>query len=132
MRFFQAAKLHAFGYNKHGVWTGLGWSEENSDLCLFSSKSQAITVSQRNGGKGEFFTLFLEKHTPCLPSVPRMTDESVIEMLWDLSLSDHLGDVAEAITPILKRFGLPTLSLPALHEELKKRDLRPDSAREDV
>jgi|688.fasta_scaffold430586_2 hypothetical protein len=55
----------------------------------------------------------------------------MIEVLWSISLSDHLGDVAEAIAPILKQYGLPVMSLPALHEELKKRDLRPQWARED-
>ena len=60
-----------------------------------------------------------------------MKDEELIEVLWSISLSDHLGDVAEAIAPIQKKFGIPVMSLPALHEEVKKRDLRPDYARED-
>lgn len=60
-----------------------------------------------------------------------MTDEELIEVLWSISLSDHLGDVAESIGPILKKFNLPTLSLPALHDELVKRNLRPKWARED-
>jgi len=60
-----------------------------------------------------------------------MKDEELIEVLWSISLSDHLGDVAEAIAPILKKFGIPVMSLPALHGELKKRDLRPDWALDD-
>ena len=35
-----------------------------------------------------------------------MNDEKLIEALWSIALSDHLGDVAEAIEPILKHFGM--------------------------
>ena len=33
-----------------------------------------------------------------------MKDEELIEVLWSISLSENLGDVAEAIEPILKHF----------------------------
>lgn len=57
--------------------------------------------------------------------------KQMIEVLWSLALSDHLGDVAEAIAPILKSFGMEAMSLDALLAEMKKRDLIPDYARED-
>ena len=60
-----------------------------------------------------------------------MIDADLIEVLWSISLSENLGDVAEAIEPILKKFGVPVLALPALNKELQRRDLRPDYARED-
>ena len=60
-----------------------------------------------------------------------MNDEKLIEVLWSIALSDHLGDVAEAIEPILKQFGMRVMSLDALLDEMKKRDLMPDYARED-
>jgi hypothetical protein len=60
-----------------------------------------------------------------------MTDEELIEVLWSISMSDHLGDVAEAIEPILGKFGLSVMGLSDLHQELKKRDLMPDYARAD-
>ena len=60
-----------------------------------------------------------------------MNDEKLIEVLWSLALSDHLGDVAEAIEPILKHFGMKVMSLDNLLDEMKKRDLMPDYARED-
>lgn len=58
-------------------------------------------------------------------------DTDLVDVLWSLSLSDHLGDVAEAIKPILTYFGIKTVSLEQLNDELKKRDLRPDYARLD-
>jgi hypothetical protein len=60
-----------------------------------------------------------------------MNDEKLIEVLWSIALSDHLGDVAEAIEPILKHFGMRVMSLDALLDEMQKRDLMPDYARED-
>ena len=43
-----------------------------------------------------------------------MNDEKLIEVLWSIALSDHLGDVAEAIEPILKHFGMRVMSLDEL------------------
>tara|TARA_R110000823_G_C15710805_1_gene477531 strand:- start:330 stop:515 length:186 start_codon:yes stop_codon:yes gene_type:complete len=60
-----------------------------------------------------------------------MNDEKLIEVLWSIALSDHLGDVAEAIEPILKHFGMRVMSLDALLNEMEKRDLMPDYARDD-
>ena len=60
-----------------------------------------------------------------------MNDEKLIEVLWSIALSDHLGDVAEAIEPILKHFGMRVMSLDALLDEMEKRDLMPDYARDD-
>ena len=58
-------------------------------------------------------------------------DEKLVRVLWGLALSDHLGDVSEAIEPIRRHFGLRAESLDALLGEMKKRDLVPDYARED-
>lgn len=60
-----------------------------------------------------------------------MKDEELIEVLWSISLSENLGDVAEAIEPILKHFVINVMSLPQLHDELVKRNLMPDYAKED-
>lgn len=59
-----------------------------------------------------------------------LTENEMIEVLWSLSLSENLGDVAEAIDPILKKFNLPTLALPALNDELERRGLVPDWAKD--
>lgn len=60
-----------------------------------------------------------------------MKDEKLIATLWSISLSENLGDVAEAIEPILEYFGIEVMSLPQLHDELVKRNLMPDYAKED-
>ena len=60
-----------------------------------------------------------------------ITDEDLKDVLWGISLSDHLGDVARSLKPILKHFGMEMMSLDALHDEMKKRDLLPQYARDD-
>lgn len=55
-----------------------------------------------------------------------MNDKQLIEVLWSVALSDHMGDVAEAVEPILKHLGLPSVALEDLIDEMRKRDMIPD------
>ena len=54
----------------------------------------------------------------CLEKMKTIPDGSidltVTEVLWSIALSDHLGDVAEAIEPTLKHFGMRVMSLDEL------------------
>ena len=65
------------------------------------------------------------------PPAPRaISDEDLKNVLWSIALSDHMGDVAEAITPLLAHFGLEETSLSQLLDALVRRDLIPDYARQ--
>jgi len=60
-----------------------------------------------------------------------MKNEELIKVLWSISLSENLGDVAEAMEPILDHFKIKVMSLSRLHDELVKRNMMPDYAKED-
>jgi hypothetical protein len=59
-----------------------------------------------------------------------MEDEKLLEVLWRLALSDHLGDVAEAIKPIVTHFKMESTSLDHLRDEMKRLNILPDYARD--
>lgn len=62
--------------------------------------------------------------------IMNIPEEEIKEVLWGIALSDHLGDVADAIEPILKRMGIPLVGTENLLEELKQRGLAPKWAKE--
>lgn len=60
-----------------------------------------------------------------------ITDDQLKEVLWQICLSDHLGDVCEAIEPILEHFGLALNGLEAIRAEMETKGLQPEWAKED-
>ncbi len=59
-----------------------------------------------------------------------MKDDQLIEILWSICLSDHLGDVEEAIAPILKHFAITKSGLENIREEMKDRGIIPEWAKD--
>lgn len=66
------------------------------------------------------------------PATKTMTDKQLREVLWNIALSDHLGDVADAIRPICRHFGIrKEMCLEELMDEMTKRKLEPNWAKDD-
>ena len=59
-------------------------------------------------------------------------DERLKEVLWSISLSDHMGDVQEAVEPILKYFGVTDdVDYGNLNSLLEGEKLYPEYAKKD-
>jgi uncharacterized tellurite resistance protein B-like protein len=55
-----------------------------------------------------------------------VSEEQLLEMLWDIALSDHMGDVAGAVEPLAKHFGVDGYSLEELPSKLREAGKVPD------
>ena len=56
--------------------------------------------------------------------------DELLEVLWGICLSDHLGDVTESIGPLLAKIGIPeTMGQYQLLEKMKSMDLIPEYQR---
>lgn len=54
----------------------------------------------------------------------------LIEILWGICLSDHLGDIWNSIDPLLEALGLPVgISDEELLDKMRELDLIPDYQR---
>lgn len=45
MRKYQIMRVHAFGINVHGFWTGVEWSSNEEDGALYNNKETAEKVT---------------------------------------------------------------------------------------
>ena len=57
--------------------------------------------------------------------------DELLEVLWGICLSDHLGDVMGSLGPLLKPLGLEVDGQEALLDKMKAKDLIPEYQRED-
>lgn len=60
-----------------------------------------------------------------------MDKDELIEVLWSITLSDHMGDVLDAINPIIKNLGLVNGSLDDIRTQMISYKLLPDYAKDD-
>lgn len=64
----------------------------------------------------------------------RAESEELRELLWNISMADHMGDVLDALKPLIEKMGLSLVanSLPALEEAMRERRMQPQWAKEDT
>ncbi len=61
-----------------------------------------------------------------------MDDKTLFQVLWDLAQAEHMGDVSQAIYPILRHFDIPQVPVAELHEALLAHAVRQDEEREEA
>tara|TARA_S200002703_G_scaffold34987_1_gene30214 strand:- start:1115 stop:1498 length:384 start_codon:yes stop_codon:yes gene_type:complete len=59
-----------------------------------------------------------------------LSTEDLVELLWGICLSDHLGDVMRSLGPIKEALELEKWGQEDLLEEMKQKDLIPEYQRD--